>query len=376
MHVPRLFIFFTVMLMTLQGEGLVYRASFAGEELAPIEDISLSADNESLYLAYTPPDSAATVVATLSPELEEINTVRMDGLISPCIKAYNDHVYLACIQGEEIVLRVLSRNLVVMKDFRISVEEPTDVYILPYKEGILLAYVHRFLEEDLLHQDVFLKKLDFSFNEIAETRLTYWDYWEDPCMAMYENSIFVSSANAPLYGFLDRHLIIVQLNENLEALGQIRYPKDASEWRNITQPDMIAVEDGVVLFFRMTDRNYSYKMFTWQGSVTVVPGNIRTIEIAEDLTIQAEAAVSEDYIEEYTPTAVSAFGRVYLGYCATEKEGVSLQILCADTVEGLKIQPPPQKSYWIYMPFVMIILAAAVILIVMRRLKPKKKKKK
>ncbi|KYK30478.1 MAG: hypothetical protein AYK19_18285 [Theionarchaea archaeon DG-70-1] len=373
MHKLRLFLVSMLLVLPLQGQGEVYRVTFEGEGLAPIDTISLSASSDSLYMAYTPPDTVDTVVVELSPELSELASMRIEGLVSPCVKVYNNNVYLAGIQGEKIVIRVYSGDLEFVEDFEIAVEEPTHVYILPYKEGILLSYVHRFLEDGLLRQDVFVKKVDFSFNEIGEARLTGWDFWQDPCIAVYGDNIIVSYANAPLYGFLDRHAVVALLSKDLEGVGMIRYPKDAAEGRNVTQPEIAVLDDGIVLFCRVTDQSFSYSKFTWEGMVTVLPGNIRAVKLKDDLVVEKEVFITEDFTEEYAPSAVSAFGRIYFAYCVSEKTGKSLEVFYADTLEGLTVEPPQEWPYWVVIPVAIVLVVLAVL--VKKRSKAKKEKK-
>jgi hypothetical protein len=368
-----LLILFALLLSLTEG-GVGYEVSFIDEDMGPVRDISVTA-HDGVYLAYTPPDENATVVVALSQELQERSSIRIDGLISPCIKAYQDMVYLAGIENEDIVILGFNENLEMVKDFRTTIEEPTHVYILPYEEGILLSYVHRFLEDDLLRQDVFLKKLDFSFNEITEVRLTNWDYWEDPCMVINKGRVFVSYAIAPLYGFLDRHVVITALDSNLEVVGEIRYPKDASEGRNVVQPDMAVVDDGIVLFSRVTDLNFSYTRFTWEGKIQVVPGNIQAIKLNDELAIEKEFAITSDYEEHYEPCGVTAFGRIYFAYSVDEEGMKKVQVMYAETLEQLKIEPPQEKSYtWIVGGGVVIGLVVAGLGV--RRLRSKKAKKK
>lgn len=374
MHTLRLFLVSMLLVLPLQGQGEVYRVTFEGEGLAPIDTISLSASSDSLYMAYTPPDTVDTVVVELSPELSELASMRIEGLVSPCVKVYNNNVYLAGIQGEKIVIHVYSGDLEFIEDFEITVEEPTHVYILPYNEGILLSYVHRFLEDGLLRQDVFVKKFDFSFNQTGEARLTGWDYWQSPCIAVYGDNIIVSYANAPLYGFLDRHAVVTLLNKDLEEVGMIRYPKDATEGKNVTQPEIVILGDGIVLFCRATDQNFSYSKFTWEGMVTVLPGNIRAVKITDDLVVEKEVFITEDITEEYAPCAISAFGRIYFAYCVSEKAGKSLEVFYADTLEGLKVEPPHEWPYWVAIPVAIVLVALAVL--VRKRSKAKKQEKK
>ncbi|MBU7046778.1 MAG: hypothetical protein HXS54_10110 [Theionarchaea archaeon] len=368
-----LLILFTLLLSLTEG-GVGYEVSFIGGDLGPVRDISVTA-LDGLYLAYTPPDENATVVVSLSQELQERSSIRIDGLISPCIKAYHDMVYLTGIENEDIVILGFNENLEMVKDFRFSVEEPTHVYIFPYKEGILLSYVHRFLEDGLLRQDVFLKKLDFSFNELTEVRLTNWDYWEDPCIVVNQGLVFVSYAIAPLYGFLDRHVVITVLDSNLEVVGSIRYPKDASEGKNVVQPDMAVVDEGVTLFCRMTDLDFSYTRFTWEGKVQVIPGNIQALKINKDLAIEKEFAITSDYEEHYEPCGVAAFGRIYFAYSVDEEGMKKVQVIYAETMDQLKIEPPQEKSYtWVVIG--VVVIGLVVVGLIVNRLRGKKAKKK
>ncbi|MBU7018352.1 MAG: hypothetical protein HXS44_12650 [Theionarchaea archaeon] len=368
-----LLILFTLLLSLTEG-GVGYEVSFIGGDLGPVRDISVTA-LDGLYLAYTPPDENVTVVVSLSQELQERSSIRIDGLISPCVKAYHDTVYVAGIENEDIVLLGFNENLEMVKDFRFSVEEPTHVYVLPYEGGILLSYVHRFLEDGLLRQDVFLKKLDFSFNELTEVRLTNWDYWEDPCIVVNQGLIFVSYAIAPLYGFLDRHVVITILDSSLEVAGSIRYPKDASEGKNVVQPDMAVVDEGVILFCRMTDLDFSYSRFTWEGKIQVVPGNIHAVKLNKDLAIEKEFAITSDYEEHYEPCGVAAFERIYFAYSVDEEGMKKVQVIYADTVEQLKIEPPEEGSYtWVVGG--VVVIGVVVAGLVVRRMRSKKTKKK
>ena len=370
-----LLILFTLLLFLTEG-GVGYEVSFIDGDLGPVRDISVTA-HDGLYLAYTPPDENTTVIVALSQELQERSSIRIDGLISPCVKAYHDMVYLAGIENEDIVILGFNENLEMVKDFRFTVEEPTHVYILPYEEGILLSYVHRFLEDGLLRQDVFLKKFDFSFNELTKVRLTNWDYWEDPCIVINNGHIFVSYAIAPLYGFLDRHVIITAMDSNLEVYGKIRYPKDATEGKNVVQPDMAVVDEGIILFCRMTDLDYSYTQFTWEGRIQVVPGNIQAIKLDSELAIEKEFAITSDYEEHYEPCGVAAFGRIYFAYSVDEGGMKKVKVVYAETMDTLKIEPPEEKSYtWIVGIVVVIGLILAGLVLRQRRRKKAKKKRK
>ena len=368
------------LLLAISGEGTQYEVSFFGEGLGPVEEISLCADEYSLYLAYIPPDSSDTVVVKLSPELQELGSVRIENFASPCIKVYNKKIYLAGIRNEQIIVHVLSDELEFLDDFTMEVEEPVDVYILPGKEGILLSYAHRFLEDNLLRQDVFLKKVDFSFREKAATRLTSWEYWEDPSIAVYGDTILLCYANAPLVSFLDRHVVITTLNWDLETLGEVRYPAAVSEdvpKRNVVQPEITALDDGVLLLFRVTDRDFSFTQLTWEGVATVIPGNIGGLPVSDELAMGDEIAITSDSQEQYQPAAVSAFGKVYFAYAVSEKEVKNLHIICADTVDELKVEPPPWWQNQVYqIAGIALVIGIGVILLgIMKRSKFKKKKK-
>lgn len=366
-----------VLLLSAVQEEPGYNVSFTGEDLGPIEAISLAA-NDHIYLAYTLPDQDATMLVALNPELEELSSTLIEGLHSPCVTTYRNTVYLAGIKNEDIVLQEFSTDLELIEAVTITVEEPVDVYILSYEEGILLAYVHRFLENSLLRQDVFVKKLDFSFQEVAEARLTDWDYWEDPCLAVYKDTIILSYGDAPLVSIFGRHVVITTLNKDLEELGETRYPVEVTEKKNVVQTAIAVVHDEVVAFFRITDRDFSVSKFTWEGTVTVVPGNIQavTVKITDELALGETVVITEDTIEEYEPAAVSAFDKVYFAYWISEENGLKLQVISADTVEGLKVEPPEEKSFTWIIIVVVVVLAGLGVLLIKKRSRTKGKKKK
>ncbi|KYK37293.1 MAG: hypothetical protein AYK18_10395 [Theionarchaea archaeon DG-70] len=378
----KMIVMIALLLVAVQGDTF-YEIDFPGEELAPIDDVSLCADGKSVYVAYTPPDAADTVVTKLGIDLEELESIRLEGVISPCIKVFDNTMYLVGISGEQIVIKVLTSDLEVITDFTMEIEEPTHVYILPYEEGILLSYVHRFLENDLLRQDVFVKKLDFSFNQLAEARLTNWDYWEDPCLAVYNESILVCYANAPLISILDRHLVIVKLDMDLEKIEEVRHPRQAAMegdmpiGKTVIQPDMVKVDEGVVILYRIADHNFTTSKWTWQGFTTIVPGNIRGVHITESLEIGEEITISKDFREHYQPAAVSAFGRVYFAHAISEKEVKKLQIISAETFYDLKVEPPSwweTHQYRIAAGTVVGIVVVVVIVEVLKRLVTEKRK--
>lgn len=364
-----------LLLSAVQGEPS-YTVSFAGEDLGPIEDISLSADDHYVYVAYTPPDEDATIVVVLTPELEEVSTTRADGVTSPCVAAYDTAVYLAGIKDEDIVVQVFSADLEFVREYTMTVEEPVDVHILPYEEGILLAYAHRFLENDLLRQDVFVRKVDFSFSHVAEARFTSWDFWEDPTLALYNDSIILSYGNAPLVSIFGRHIIVKRLNRDLEEIGEIRYPALVSDRVNVVQGATAVVGDDVVLFVRVTDRDFSVSRFTWEGMTTVVPGNIRAVPlvITDDLSLGEEIVLTEDVTEEYEPAAVSAFGGIYFGFWMSENDQKTLQVVYGNSLEELKIEPPGERSYLVPITIGALVALAGILFLVKKRSKKGKKK--
>lgn len=362
-----------VLLLLLVGGR--YEVFFTGENLAPVKDISLCA-GENVYLAYSAPDSVATVMVMLTPDLEEIKTLRIENVISPSIRTFNDSVYLAGVRGESIAMKVFSSNLEFTKETAFGVEEPTNVSILPYEGGILLAYVHRFLEHDLLHQDVFVKKLDFSFNELQEIRLTEGGSWEDPSLAICNDNIFVSYGNAPLVPILDRHIVVVKLNSQLEKVGEIRYPATPSDenmpMSGATEAEVLAVQEGILLFYRMNDFEHSYTRLTLKGNVIFVPGNIRAVTLTTDLTVEEEFMLTEDKREHFSPAATSAFGKIYFAQYFTDGDTKKLEVTSSETMEGLKVEPPSEMKayYWAG------LFVTGVIVVVMIYLGKRKKKKK
>jgi hypothetical protein len=373
-------IFIPLLLFASQIEGAGYEVAVTGEDIGIMKDVSLCAGDHSLYLAYVPPDQSATAVVELSPELAELNKIQIDGLTSPCIRVYDGKVYLAGIKNEEIILQVFTGALELERDHKITVEEPVNVYILPYENGILVSYAHRFLEDNLLRQDIFVKKFNFTFHEVASARLTGWDFWEDPSLAVYKEHIYISFGNDPLVSIFDRHIIITKLDETLETQAEIRYPVMTSDKINVTQANLTVLHDKVYLFFRVTDRNYTYSKFTWEGMVTIVPGNINAVNLTEELELGTEIAITDDILEEYDPAAVSAFGKTYFAHVTTDKDKKSLTVLSVDTLEELKekLEPPEGFSYY-WIAGIIVVVVAVLGYLVVRRSKAKKeegKKKK
>ncbi|MGD2250010.1 MAG: hypothetical protein PVF58_16515 [Candidatus Methanofastidiosia archaeon] len=337
-----------------------YRVPFTGEDIAAIEDISLCATDHSIYVAYTPPDAQETVITQLQPDLTEIRTTRLH-IVSPSIKAYQN-IYLAGISGESIVVYVLSHELETIDHFTFEVEEPIDVCILPCEHGLYISYAHRFLEDRLLRQDVFVKKFDFSFSEIATTRLTSWYYWMEPCMTLYNDKIIISYSFTSLQPFLGRYLVITTLDKDLEIIKEVIYPKehkpDTIVGKNVTQPDITGIDSGILLVFRMTDEDFSTNKLTWEGMQTIVPGNIYAVLLSEDLTIKEEISITKDSKEEYEPTVISAFDRVYLAHYVSTQKKKYLEVVYADTVYELAETFPVQRTWWPY------LVGAGVIVIV------------
>jgi hypothetical protein len=350
-------------LMVSGAHPAPYQVFFTGEDIAAIEDISLCATDHSIYAAYTPPDTQETVVAQLTPDLAEIRTTRWN-IVSPCIKAYqNQNIYLAGILGESIVVYVLSFELETIDQFTFEVEEPVNVCILPCEHGLFVSYVHRFLEDGLLRQDVFVKKFDFSFSEIASARLTSWFYWMDPCMTMYNDKIVISYSFTSLQPFIGRYLAIVTLDKDLEKVKEVNYPKEqkpgAIVGKNVTQPNITGIDSGILLVFRVTDEDFSTSKLTWKGMMTIVPGNIHAIVLSEDLTIEEEIIITKDSKEEYEPAVISAFDRVYLAHYVSTQKKQYLEVVYADSVHELVESFPAPRTYWPYLvgAGVIVILA-------------------
>ncbi len=354
-----------------------YEVFFTGENLAPVKDISLCA-GEKVYLAYSAPDSVATVVVMLTPELEEIKTLRFENVISPSVRTFNGSVYMAGIRGESIAVKIFSSNLERIRETAFGVEEPTNVSILPYEGGILLAYVHRFLEHDLLHQDVFVKKLDFSLEEIQEVRLTDGGSWEDPSIAICNDDIFVSYGNAPLVPILDRHIVVVKLNPQLEKIAEIRYPATPSDenmpMSGATEAEILAEQDGILLFYRINDFEHSYTKLTLKGNAIFVPGNIRAVTLTTDLTVEGEFILTEDKREHFSPAATSAFGKIYFAQYFIDGDTKKLEVTSSETLEGLKVEPPSEmKGYYLAGLFVTGVIVAVMIYLRKRKKKSKKR---
>ena len=369
-------IFIPLLLFASQIEGTGYEVAVTGEDIGLMRDVSLCAGDHSLYLAYVPPDQSATVVVELSPELAELNKIQIDGLISPCIKVYDGKVYLAGIKDEEIILHVFTGALEPVTDHKITVEEPVNVYILPYENGILVSYAHRFLEDNLLRQDIFVKKFNFTFHEVASARLTGWDFWEDPSLAVYKEHIYISFGNDPLVSIFDRHIIITKLDETLETQAEIRYPVMTSDKINVTQANLTVLHDEVYLFFRVTDRDYTYSKFTWEGMVTVVPGNIKAVTLTEELESGTEIVITDDILEEYEPAAVPAFGKIYFAHVTADKDKKSLTVLSVETLEELKEELKPPEGFPYYWIVGIIVVVVILGYVVVRRSKAKKEKGK
>lgn len=378
---------FIVILLLLLAAQQGYIIPFEGEDLAPIREISLSANEHSIYVAYTPPDTEGITIVQLTSDLEEVRTVQVNELTSPSIKAYNDKVYLAGVNpfSEVVVIQEFTDDLTQVREHKIAAEEPVAVSIYVYSEGILLAYIHRFLEDGLLRQDVFVKKLNFSFAEIAENRLTNWDYWEEPCITVYNGIPVVSYSYTSLAPFMGRYIVITTLDSQLEKVTEVQYPKDISLTsdnplgKNVVQPDITVIGSDLVLFFRMTDTEFSATKFTREGTMTVVPGNIRAVVLTEELLVEKEVAITADYKEYYEPAAASAFERVYLAYSMSEETVTTLHIDYAESLDGLKMEP--SSSYGIGTGLIIgggfiVVVCAVLFLFVKSRSKSKKGKSK
>ncbi|MBU7024106.1 MAG: hypothetical protein HXS40_08040 [Theionarchaea archaeon] len=331
--------------MILLGTNGGYQVTFTGEDLPPIKDISLCASSTNVYLAYSPPDAEGIRLVQLDSELNEVRTMEIDDMTSPCIKWYDNALYLAGIKGEAVVIRVYTDQLEQVREFVIAAEEPVDVYILPCEEGIFLSYIHRFLEEDLLHQDVFVEKFDFSITEINAARLTSWN-----------------------------------------KITEIIYPKDLSIsdetplGRNVVEPDLYIVDSQVVLLFRITDQNFSATKLTWEGTVIVVPGNVHAVVLNEDLSIDREVHLTEDYREHFGPCAVYEGDQIYFAQSVKDGSTTTVDVVSAPTLEELKLalEPPPSgvPVYWIVGLGAGIAVLIGLILWLRRRKRSSRKSQK
>lgn len=372
--------FMVVLLVLVLQQGLTITSE--GEDLPPIREISLSANEHSIYVAYTPPDKEGTTLLQLTPDLEKVHEVQITELTSPSITVYNNNVYLAGVNAfsEVVVIQEFSDDLNLVSELKIAAEEPVAVSIHAHSKGILLAYIHRFLEDGLLRQDVFVKNLDFSFREIAANRLTNWDYWEEPSITMYNGAIVVSYSYTSLSPFMGRYVAVVTLDSHLEKVTEVRYPKEMAIDResplgkNVVQPGITVIGDDLVLFSRMTDTAFSTSKITLEGTVTVVPGNLRAVILSKELLVEREIAITADYREYFEPAAVSAFGRVYLAYSTSEKTGATLQIDYAESVDGLTIEPPPSYRSGTWLLVGVAIVVCAVLFFAKSRKKLKRSK--
>jgi hypothetical protein len=339
-----------------------------------------------MYLAYSPPDTKGIRLVQLDSELNEVRILEIDDMTSPCVKWYDDSVYLAGIKGEALVVRVYTDQLEQVRESVIAAEEPVDVYILPCEEGIFLSYVHRFLEEDLLHQDVFVKKFDFSFTEINSTRLTSWDFWEESSLAVIDGNLVVAYSYYPLSAFMSRYVMVSVLDSDLNKIAEITYPKDLSIsnetplGKNVVEPDLCIVGSQVVLLFRITDQNFSATKLTWEGTVIVVPGNIHAVVLNEDLSIDREVYLTEDYREHFGPCAVYEGGQIYFAQSVKDGSTTTVEVVSAPTLEELKLALEPPSSgipvYWVVGLGAGIAVLIGLILWVRKRKRSSRKSQK
>jgi hypothetical protein len=379
----KLLLAITIILLGTNGG---YQVTFTGEDLPPMKDISLCASSTNVYLAYSPPDAKGIWLVQLNSELNEVRTLEIDDMTSPCIKWYDNAIYLAGIKGEAVVIRVYTDQLEQVREFVIAAEEPVDVYILPCEEGIFLSYIHRFLEEDLLHQDVFVEKFDFSFTEINSARLTSWDYWEESCLAVIDGNLVVACSYYPLSAFMSRYVMVSVLDSDLNKITEITYPKDLSIsdetplGRNVVEPDLYLVDSQVVLLFRITDQNFSATKLTWEGTVIVVPGNVHAVVLNEDLSIDREVHLTEDYREHFGPCAVYEGDQIYFAQSVKDGSTTTVDVVSAPTLEELKLalEPPPSgvPVYWIVGLGAGIAVLIGLILWLRRRKRSSRKSQK
>jgi len=369
----------TLLMVTAQGEGHSYDIVFEGKDTVAIEDISLAAGTEHLFLAYTPPDSTQTHILILSPELEEVKTQKVESLLSPSIGVYAQTVYLAGIQDTDIVIMRFTEDLEKIDEYSFSLEEPVDVCILPVHDGLYLSFVNRFFEEGLLRQDIFMKKLDYSFTEISHNRITYGSFWEEPSLALFGDTVYLSYASAPLMSFLNRHIVCGALDSHLALNNERRIPVESTADKNIFQASLTATDNGLLLFYRISSKDFTISRFTWDGMVTIRVGNIQGISLTPDLELGEDIIVTRDCWEQYTPSALSAFGKIYLSYTEIQSESQHLKIISAQTPQQLKQAPPSwweTSRYWIVIPTVVVIGAAYMIYLYHKSHNSSSKKKK
>jgi hypothetical protein len=351
-------------LLVSQGGRCFLEIKFEGKEIDPVEDISLCASTQYLYLAYTPPDSTTTCIMKLNPDLEELRHIEIDPLLSPDICMHDMTLYLAGIRDTELVIMALTGDLEKIDEHTISLEEPVDVCISPVADGFYLSYVDRYFEEGLLRQDIFIKKLDYAFQEIAQNRITFDSFWEEPNLALCEGTVFLSYANAPIMSFLNRYIVIGEIDSQLHLQNEKRIPVESTADRNLTQPSVTATDTELLLFFRESGKDFTISRFTWEGMVTRRIGNIRGVTLTPELERDEDIVVTRDCWEQYTPSALSAFGKIYLSYAEIQKDGQLLKIISADTPHELR-QPPPHwwetSPYWIIIPVLLGILIVYIL---------------
>jgi hypothetical protein len=343
----------TLSVVALQGEGCSHDRAFEGNDLTAIEDISICAGTENLFLSYTPPDSTITRILKLDSDCKDVQSYDIDSLLSPSIGIQDMTVYCAGIRDTEIVITTFSLDLEKREEVSFSLEEPVDVCILPTSDSIYLSYVDRFFEEGLMRQDIFIKKLDHSFAEIAHNRITFDYFWEEPSLAMYHDVLYLAYASSPLMSFLNRHIVLHELDSHLAVQNEKRIPVESTPDKNIFQPSLTDTETGLLLFYRIAADDFTISKFTWDGMITVRVGNIRGVPLTPDLSWGEEIIVTQDCWEQYTPAVESAFGKVYLSYAETHEESQHLRIISAPTPIQLKQDPPPwweTSMYWLVIP--------------------------
>jgi hypothetical protein len=341
----------------------------------------MCAGTEYLFLSYTPPDSTMTRVLKLDADCNRVQSYEIDSFRSPSIGIHDETVYCAGIRDAEILILTFNLDLEKSDEYSLSLEEPVDVCILPTAEGIYLSYVDRYFEEGLLRQDIFMKELDYSFTEIAHNRITFDRFWEEPSLALHHDVLYLAYASSPLMSFLNRHIVLNELDSHLAVQNEKRIPVESTPDKNIFQPSLTDTPTGLLLFYRIAGEDFTITKFTWDGVMTVRVGNIHGIALTPHLSWGEEIIVTQDCWEQYTPAVESAFGRVYLSYAETQNKSQHLKIISADTLPQLKQDPPSwweTSNYWLIIPTA-ILLGLGLVIYLYRahwKKRPGKKNKK
>lgn len=368
----------TLSLLVSQGERCSFEEKFEGKESVSVKDISLCASTHYLYLAYTPPDSKKTRLVKLNTCLEELQQSEIDFLLSPSLCMHDMTLYLAGIRDKEIVIMTVTEDLHIIDEHSIPLEEPVDVCMISTEDGLYLSYVDRYFEEGLMRQDIFVKKLDYSFQEIAFNRITFDSFWEEPSLTYYEGRIFLAYGSAPLMSFLNRYIIIGELDPDLHLEPMKRIPSESTAEKNLTQPSLMATNSGLLLFYRESGEDFTISRFTWDGMVTIRIGNITGVPFTPEMEQGEDFVVTLDCWEQYTPSATYAFGKIFLSYTELRKDSQHLKIISALTPYELKQAPPPwweTSAYWIIIPVILGVILSYLLYSYYKKYKKSGRKK-